>query len=314
MDQRSGDGWISGWSKIFVFYQRNSMTRFWGIRCEDRFSTEQNHPSFSLQKKNQSGGTKGPDAGPFPSRKTDCLPDLRVLPGHWSQRFCRELCRPIYNCSSKWWYSGIRYKVGRNFIINDANTIWWHLGRIGQIKNTRAWETQDRIGILQYGDSPEESWTSLSQIEDNGEKKYRAEIARQTPWSRIREQNCVNKEVWEIVGSGKPTGSILKETIAVSGTISTSVQNQHSRIRLQILSCSRMREMRREPEVPEAEARVEECLDCRARTTSEELAPVHSVKSGILQNACCASPKMMQIWRKVLVCAPPGWRTAQQDV
>ena len=36
-----------------------------------------------------------------PPRKTDRLPDLRVLPGHWSQRFCRELCRPIYNCSSK---------------------------------------------------------------------------------------------------------------------------------------------------------------------------------------------------------------------
>ena len=28
---------------------------------------------------------KAPKRGPFPSRKTDCLPDLRVLPGHWSQ-------------------------------------------------------------------------------------------------------------------------------------------------------------------------------------------------------------------------------------
>ena len=44
---------------------------------------------------------KGPETGPFPSRKTDCLLDLRLLPGHWSQRFCRELCRPIYYCSSK---------------------------------------------------------------------------------------------------------------------------------------------------------------------------------------------------------------------
>ena len=44
---------------------------------------------------------KGPEAGPFPSWKTDRLPGLRVLPGHWSQRFCRELCRPIYSCSSK---------------------------------------------------------------------------------------------------------------------------------------------------------------------------------------------------------------------
>ena len=34
------------------------------------------------------------------------------------------------------------------------------------------------------------------------------EILRRTPWSRIREQNSVNKEVWEIVGNGKPTGSV----------------------------------------------------------------------------------------------------------
>ena len=36
--------------------------------------------------------------------------------------------------------------------------------------------------------------------------------------------------------------------------------------------------MHREPEVLEAEAQVEECLDCRARITSKELAPLHSVK------------------------------------
>ena len=27
---------------------------------------------------------KGHEAGPFPSRKTDRLLDLRILPGHWS--------------------------------------------------------------------------------------------------------------------------------------------------------------------------------------------------------------------------------------
>ena len=42
--------------------------------------------------------------------------------------------------------------------------------------------------------------------------------------------------------------------------------------------------MHREPEVLEAEAQVEECLDCRARITSKELAPLHSVKRGTLQN------------------------------
>ena len=62
----------------------------------------------------------------------------------------------------------------------------------------------------------------------------------------------MNKELLEIVGSGKPTGSVLKETIAVSVTISISVQKQHSRILLRALLRGRMREMHREPKVPES--------------------------------------------------------------
>ena len=50
--------------------------------------------------------------------------------------------------------------------------------------------------------------------------------------------------------------------------------------------------MRREPEVLEAEAQVEECLDCPARITSKELAPIHSVKNGILQNVCSTNPRV----------------------
>ena len=69
-----------------------------------------------FKKEGQSGGTKGPEAGPFPSRKTDCLLDLRVLPGHWNPWFRRELCRPIYSCSSKWWYSGIRFEWDGNLL------------------------------------------------------------------------------------------------------------------------------------------------------------------------------------------------------
>ena len=49
------------------------------------------------------------------------------------------------------------------------------------------------------------------------------------------------------------------------------------------------KEMRREPEVPEARVPVVECLDCRATIISKELAPIHSVKSGTLQNAFSTS-------------------------
>ena len=119
------------------------------------------------------------------------------------------------------------------------------------------------------------------------------EILRRTPWSRIREQNSVYKEFLEIVGNGKPTGSVCKETIAVSVTISVSVQTRHSRILLRALVRSRMSENHREPEVPEAEVPVVECLDGLARTTLEELAITHCVKSGTLQNACSTRPRVV---------------------
>ena len=52
-----------------------------------------------------------------------------------------------------------------------------------------------------------------------------------------------------------------------------------------------MREKSRELEVPEARVPVVECLDGLARITSKELAPIHSVKSGTLQNACSTRPR-----------------------
>ena len=56
--------------------------------------------------------------------------------------------------------------------------------------------------------------------------------------------------------------------------------------------------MRREPEVPEEEVPVEECFVGHARTTSEELAPIHSVKSGTLQNACSTRPRAIADLKK----------------
>ena len=58
MDQRNGVGWFSGWIVIFVIYSWYFNAEFWSTWCADCFSAEQNHPKFTLQKKNQSGGTK----------------------------------------------------------------------------------------------------------------------------------------------------------------------------------------------------------------------------------------------------------------
>ena len=44
LDQRSADASFSGWLKKFVLNTRNSHAEFWSNRCEDCFSTDQNHP------------------------------------------------------------------------------------------------------------------------------------------------------------------------------------------------------------------------------------------------------------------------------
>ena len=60
---------------------------------------------------------------------------------------------------------------------------------------------------------------SIEQDIRNRNLALEMEIMKETPWSRIREQNSVYKEFLETVGNGKPTGSALEETIAVSVTI-----------------------------------------------------------------------------------------------
>ena len=84
------------------------------------------------------------------------------------------------------------------------NPIWWHLGRIVQSKNTRVWETQDRVGIAWRGrfirrkldliiSDWRQWWKEVSgRIYELRILKPEAEIMRQTPWSRIREQNSVS--------------------------------------------------------------------------------------------------------------------------
>ena len=136
--------------------------------------------------------------------------------------------------------------------------------------------------------------TWLPQIENFGEKKYRARNSKKNFGIRNGnfEKNAVvknqgtktacAKNSWRLLAMGNQRGSVWKETIAVSATIyiyiyiyiyiSISVEKLHHQIRLRILSCSRISENHREPEVPEAEVPVGACIDGLARITSKELA------------------------------------------
>ena len=195
MDQRSRDGWISGWSQILAFYQRNSWTKLWVTRCENCFSTEQNHSEYPLQERGQSGGNESSKRRPLPPRKTDRLPDLRSLSGHWSQWFCRELCGPIYSC------------VLRNDDIQEfdsksdetllsmtqipSDDILESLYKL-RIRGSEKLKTVLELEILQKKAGPDHHRLKTM------ERKYRAEFAnegflrpeteimKQAPWSIIR--------------------------------------------------------------------------------------------------------------------------------
>ena len=125
-------------------------------------------------------------------------------------------------------------------------------------------------------------------------KKYRARFTKQEfsdqkwkLWKKRRGQESGNKTAWtmnswRLLAMGK-----------FPSRCQQACTNWHTRIHLRILSCNRMREMRREPEVPEEEVSVVECLDGPARITLKELAPIQSVKSSILQNACSTRPRVV---------------------
>ena len=126
VDQRSADGWFSVWFKMLVICKRNANARFWSTRCEDCFSTEQNHPQFSLQKK--------------PRSKTVSFAASRLLT--WFMNTFGSLVPTILSrimptCSLLVFVM----MIFRNSIVYDENPTWWHLGKIVQIKNTRVWET-----------------------------------------------------------------------------------------------------------------------------------------------------------------------------
>ena len=97
----------------------------------------------------------------------------------------------------------IRFQVGRNFIINDKDSTWRHLGRIAQIKNTRIWETKDRIGIVRPGNSSDEVRTWLSQIENDGARNgnYERNVVVKNQATKQRVQRTLGDcRQWEANG------------------------------------------------------------------------------------------------------------------
>ena len=81
-----------------------------------------------------------------------------------------------------------------------------------------------------------------------------------------------------------------------------SVGKVHHQIRLRILSCGRMSENHRGPDVPEERVRAVECCDGLARITLEELAITHFVeKVASSRMLVLQDHERLSVWGKVLI-------------
>ena len=211
MDQRSSDGWISGWFKIFVICKKNSNVRFWSTRCEECFSTEQDHPYFPHQKENQSGGTKRPRNRTV-SFAADRLPTWSTITSGSLEPMI--LSKTLPTCSLLFF----EMTIFRNSILSGKEfySLW---------RKSPPDDILEGLSKLKIRES--EKLKTVLELCDLEIQQRRGG----PDYHRLK----TGKNFLEIIGNGKPTGSVLNETIAVSVTISTSVQKWHSRTRLRVL-------------------------------------------------------------------------------
>ena len=84
------------------------------------------------------------------------------------------------------------------------------------------------------------------------------------------------------------------------------MEKVHHQIRLRILSCGRVSEKHRGPEVPEVKVPAIECHDGLARITLEELAITHFVKMAPSRMLVLQDQERLSVWGEVRVRTPSG--------
>ena len=175
-------------------------------------------------------------AGSIPSRKTDRLHDLRLLPGYWRWWYRSLLRWSIHSESSQWWCSGIRHEMVWNSIVDEQNCTWWCAGKLVQIENTWVRSIQNRVGIVRPSNSSEEIETGFLEAENNGEEMHRSETQitklwrhnweNWERWLRIAGVNVVLKEDQENAINGQRKDSVWEETYdVVSCTMNTKIRS-----------------------------------------------------------------------------------------
>ena len=111
-----------------------------------------------------------------------------------------------------------------------------------------------------------------------------------TPWSRIKGQNSGNKELWETVGSGKLTGRCSKgDNCSFRHDVNKRAKSTQPNLSERT---STRQSVKNASRTHRQECQWKNVSMALQGFTSKELAPIHSVKNDILQNACSTSRRM----------------------
>ena len=240
-------------------------------------------------RKGQSGGTESSERRLVPSRKTDRVHDLRLLPGYW--------------CS---WHSiGLCCFFLHDDDVQDFDTTWDEIllsmtqtppdRKFVQIENTWVWSTQNRIGIVWNGNSSEDVDARLSKIENDGEEKHKSKTQTAKLW-RPKWKNW-NREWLRVAGvkKGVERGQGDCCQWKAKGQCSTGDKRsfQHDEDKRAKLAPKTLHplnhqhkevEVRRGKRTSEAGVHLKSSLDSRAKITWKVFAPNHLVIIGILSN------------------------------
>ena len=195
LDQRSGDRWFSGWFKIFVICKRNSNARFEVLDARIASAPNRLIHNFHFKRRVslEEQNTK---------KRTVSFVEDRSLT--WSTSTSGSL-EPTIPSRTMPTYLLFLFEMtifrnsirnGMEFFITDENPIWWHLGRIAQIKNTSlrnsrpCWNCMTWRFIRRKQDLVITDWRRWwkevsSKIYETGILGPETEIMKETQWLRI---------------------------------------------------------------------------------------------------------------------------------
>ena len=110
----------------------------------------------------------------------------------WRRPRSSRWSRKDEDYSHKWRPTKSRHNP--NFYVEDS--IRWYLGTSVQIENTSVRATLDCIGIVRHGNQWNDIDAQLSEIEEDGEEKYRSETPIAKLWRQTRQNRNRSSGQW----------------------------------------------------------------------------------------------------------------------